>query len=115
MATAHSLSRSFLVESKRTTLWRTSAPHPRTRLHQRLDISIQLGKVTMTIASNRMQDYTTWLNECREEAQKQWCYPDLIDDHPEKFEAAFKDGESPKNFVRELGLDLDLIDFGPWK
>jgi hypothetical protein len=68
----------------------------------------------MHVASNQLQDYAAWLAECREEAQKQWCYPELVDDHPAIFEDAFNKGESPTNFVKELGIDFDLISFGPW-
>ena len=56
-----------------------------------------------------------FFQECREEAEKQWKYADLISDHPDLVQRAFEAKEKPAEFVKALGEDLELIDFGPWK
>lgn len=64
-------------------------------------------------ASSRQRDM--FIAECREAADEQWKYADLISDHPDKVQAAFEANEDPEEFVKALGEDLELIDFGPWK
>ncbi|WFU52247.1 hypothetical protein QA639_21300 [Bradyrhizobium pachyrhizi] len=56
-----------------------------------------------------------FIHDCRDEAEEQWKYADLISDHPEAVQNAFEAKEDPAAFVKALGEDLDLIDFGPWK
>lgn len=64
-------------------------------------------------ASTRERDQ--FIQDCRDEAEKQWCYADLISDHLEEVQRAFEAKEKPAEFVKALGEDLDLIDFGPLK
>jgi len=70
-------------------------------------------KVALLVARRHL--LREYLTSCRHEAQKQWAYGDLVEDHPEKFEAAFADDEEPADIVKAIGEDLDLIDFGPWR
>jgi hypothetical protein len=63
-------------------------------------------------ASSRQRDQ--FFQECREEADKQWKYADLISDHKDAVQTAFEANEKPAEFVKVLGEELDLIDFGPW-
>lgn len=53
-------------------------------------------------------------DDCESEADKQWKYRDLISDHPDCVRNAFEVGEEPAAFVKQLGEELELIDFGPW-
>lgn len=55
----------------------------------------------------------TFIQDCRDEAEKQWFYADLISDHPEEVERAFEAKEKPAEFVKALGEELDLHDFRP--
>jgi hypothetical protein len=52
---------------------------------------------------------------CGSEADRQWKYRDLINDHEDAVRSAFEDGEQPAAFIKSLGEELELIDFGPWK
>lgn len=61
------------------------------------------------------RDRDQFIKDCRDEAEKQWCYADLIGDHPEEVQRAFEAKEKPAEFVKALGEVLDLIDFGPLK
>ena len=63
--------------------------------------------------STRQRDQ--FIADCRDEAEKQWSYADLIDDHFEQVESAFEAREMPAAFIKALGEELDLISFGPWK
>ncbi|ARQ95421.1 hypothetical protein [Bradyrhizobium phage BDU-MI-1] len=51
---------------------------------------------------------------CRSEAKKQWHYEDLVSDHEDSVRNAFEVGEEPAAFIKQLGEELELIDFGPW-
>jgi len=53
--------------------------------------------------------------DCRDEAEKQWNYADLVSDHMDAVQSAFEAKEKPPEFIKSLGEDLELIDFGPWK
>jgi hypothetical protein len=64
-------------------------------------------------ASTRDRDQ--FIKDCREEAEEQWCYADLISDHPDEVQRAFEAKEKPAEFVKTLGEELDLLDFGPKK
>ncbi|WLB77011.1 hypothetical protein [Bradyrhizobium elkanii] len=54
-----------------------------------------------------------FIQDCRDEAEKQWFYADLISDHPDEVQRAFEAKEKPAEFVAALGRDLDLHDFRP--
>lgn len=62
--------------------------------------------------STRERD--SFIQGCRDEAEKQWKYADLISDHPDEVQRAFEAKEEPAEFVKALGEELELIDFGPW-
>jgi hypothetical protein len=49
--------------------------------------------------------------DCEQEADKQWKYRDLVSDHDDKVEIAFRDGDEPAAFIKALGEDYDLIKF----
>lgn len=51
--------------------------------------------------------------ECRIEADRQWCYGDLVPDHPERVEEAMKAGEDPAEFIEWLGEKYDLTPRAP--
>jgi hypothetical protein len=51
---------------------------------------------------------------CRIEANKQWCYAGLVDDHPERLLQAHELGESPASFIKWLGEKYDLIRAEDW-
>lgn len=51
--------------------------------------------------------------ECRIEADKQWCYSDLVSDHPEHVEQAMKADEDPAEFIEWLGQKYDLTPRAP--
>lgn len=55
-----------------------------------------------------------WINAARREAERQWCYAGLIEDHSDKCEAAFASGEKPADFVRLLGEDYGLTPAASW-
>ena len=61
------------------------------------------------------RDRDQFIKDCREEAEEQWCYADLISDHPDAVQSAFEAKEKPAEFVKALGQELDLHDFGPLK
>lgn len=61
------------------------------------------------------RDRDQFIKDCREEAEKQWCYADLISDHADAVQIAFEAKEKPAEFVKALGEELDLHDFGPMK
>jgi hypothetical protein len=52
-----------------------------------------------------------FIKDCREEAEEQWCYADLISDHADAVQIAFEKKEKPAEFVKALGEELELIDF----
>lgn len=54
-------------------------------------------------------------DECESEAEKQWKYRQLVRDHKDAARNAFEVGEEPAAFIKSLGEELELIDFGPWK
>ncbi|TYO65472.1 hypothetical protein FXV83_16180 [Bradyrhizobium hipponense] len=56
-----------------------------------------------------------FIKDCRDEAEEQWCYADLISDHPDEVQRAFEAKEKPAEFVKALGEELELLDFGPMK
>ena len=58
-----------------------------------------------------LEDYTYL---CRREANKQWCYADLVSDHPERVEQAWGLGEQPADFIRWLGEKYDLTPADRW-
>ncbi|MCP1757791.1 hypothetical protein [Bradyrhizobium elkanii] len=62
--------------------------------------------------STRERD--NFIQDCRDEAEKQWKYADLISDYPDEVQRAFEAKEKPAEFVKALGEELELIDFGPW-
>jgi hypothetical protein len=62
--------------------------------------------------SKRFQSFVA---ACRWQANKQWCYGGLVDDHPERVEQAYQLKENPKAFIRWLGEKYDLIDYQVWK
>jgi hypothetical protein len=53
--------------------------------------------------------------DCVREAKEQWKFGDLVHENPEDFIRGFESGDDPKALVKQIGEDLDLIDFGPWK
>jgi hypothetical protein len=56
-----------------------------------------------------------FIKDCREQAEEQWCYADLISDHSDAVQTAFEAKEKPAEFVKALGEELELLDFGPMK
>jgi hypothetical protein len=59
--------------------------------------------------------FVAFVATCRWQANKQWAYGGLVDDHPERVEQAYQLKENPKDFVRWLGEKYDLIDYNEWK
>jgi hypothetical protein len=53
-----------------------------------------------------------WHAEARRAGEHYWCYAELVDDNPAAAEAAWEAGEDPYDYIKELGLDLDLHAFG---
>ena len=51
---------------------------------------------------------------CRIEANKQWCYAELVNDHPERAEQAWQLKETPADFIRWLGEKYDLTPADRW-
>jgi hypothetical protein len=50
-------------------------------------------------------------DDCESESDKQWKYRQLVEDHEDTVRSAFEDGEEPKAIIKQLGEELDLIDF----
>jgi hypothetical protein len=57
-------------------------------------------------------DKDKWLKEARRYSTHIWCYADLVDDHPERTDAAFEAGQDVYDYVEQLGerYDLDRAD-----
>lgn len=51
---------------------------------------------------------------CRIEANKQWCYAGLIEDHEDRVRQAWEMRESPREFVKWLGEKYDLTPADWW-
>jgi hypothetical protein len=60
------------------------------------------------------RDRDQFFQDSRDEAEKQWKYGDLVSDHKDAVQSAFEAKEKPAEFIKALGADLELIDFGPW-
>jgi hypothetical protein len=59
--------------------------------------------------------YDEYLNELRSEAQKQWGYRELVDDHADRcFDQAFAVDEDPAAFIKWLGEKHNLIPREEW-
>jgi hypothetical protein len=70
-------------------------------------------KVALLVMHRHLRN--EFVRSCRHEAQKQWAYGDLVEDNPPDIDRGFESGDEPAAFIKALGEDLDLIDFGPWK
>jgi hypothetical protein len=66
-------------------------------------------RVAQMVAQDVIFLHFVW--DCERQAEKQWCYRDLISDHDDKVEIAFAAGDEPAAFVKALGEDYDLIKF----
>jgi hypothetical protein len=70
-------------------------------------------KVALLVMHRHLRD--EYFRSCRQEGQKQWAYGDLVEDNPPDIDRGFESGDEPAAFIKTLGEDLDLINFGPWK
>lgn len=59
-------------------------------------------------------DRSAWEQECKTESRKLWCYADLIDDHPERTDEAYKAGQKPADYVLWLGQKYGLTPARDW-
>ncbi|WP_439357889.1 hypothetical protein [Bradyrhizobium sp. DASA03007] len=50
-------------------------------------------------------------DECESQAESQWKYRGLVNDHIDSVRNAFEVGEEPAAFIKSLGEELELIDF----
>jgi hypothetical protein len=73
-----------------------------------IDAASAAQLVALEFAWRRFKD------ECRREANKQWCYEDLISDHEDRVYQAFTMGETPAEFVKWLGEKYDLTPASDW-
>jgi len=55
--------------------------------------------------------FDSYLQACRTEAERQWCYADLPDDHIERTRQAFEINQPATEFITWLGEKYDLIAF----
>lgn len=55
---------------------------------------------------------TIWMGKARAAAINWWAFPTFADENPETFDAAFKRGDDPEEFVKQEGERLDLHKFG---
>lgn len=78
------------------------------------DKSIQPKPEARTFQKKPDTVLETWLEEARAAAEKLWRYAGLIDDHIERAEASFKEGENPYEFASWLGEKYDLIPAPTW-
>lgn len=56
-----------------------------------------------------------WYAVAKHTAADQWCYPDLLTDHPEAFERAFNDDEDPRQFTIAIGEKYGLTPRREWR
>lgn len=70
------------------------------------------ANVALLIAHERLRNDFIW--QCRCEANRQWSYDRLVEDHPERVDQAFELGEEPSAFVKWLGEKYDLIGLKEW-
>jgi hypothetical protein len=60
---------------------------------------------------NTLENYK---RRCRIEANKQWCYAGLVDDHEDRVNQAWGMSEDPADFIRWLGEKFDLTPAERW-
>ena len=58
--------------------------------------------------------YTDYKRRCRVEANRQWCYAGLVEDHPERVRQAWQLREKPATFIQWLGEKYDLTPADKW-
>jgi len=58
--------------------------------------------------------FESYLVKCRTEAERQWCYADLPEDHIERTRQAFELNQSAEEFITWLGEKYDLIPKNSW-
>lgn len=56
--------------------------------------------------------YEEWQKKAEEASDHFWSYPELIYDDPDSAKRAWEAGEDPAAYVKQLGIDLDLHEFG---
>lgn len=57
------------------------------------------------------EDFECYLDECRSEGKRQWCYAEFVDDHLERAEQAYNLGETAAEFIKWLGEKYDLTTY----
>ncbi len=58
-------------------------------------------------------DLLAWLEQARRAGNYYWAYAELVDDDPDAAKRAWEAGEQPYEYIKHLGLDLDLGEYGP--
>lgn len=84
----------------------TYAPSPASILDQLLE--------AMPNAFEKSPSAEQWMQRAEAEADRLWSYAALISDHREVAERARKDGDTPEDFAKALGEELDLIPAKVW-
>jgi len=59
-------------------------------------------------------EYEAWLKEARRAGKYFWCYEDLVDDQVEYARQAFERGDDPYEYIKQVGISLDLHKFGTY-
>jgi len=57
-------------------------------------------------------NYEEWLEKAREAGVHYWAYAELVDDDRDAAKRAWEAGEDPDTYIKELGAELDLHEFG---
>lgn len=58
--------------------------------------------------------YAEYKRRCRIEANRQWCYPELVQDCEDRVRQAWALKETPREFIQWLGEKYDLIPADRW-
>jgi hypothetical protein len=58
--------------------------------------------------NNKPDPRADWIKQAYAEAERQWGYRELVDDHPERIEALFTAGHNTVEAIRWLGEHYDL-------
>jgi len=57
--------------------------------------------------------WADWMQQARDAGAYYWAYRDFVDDNPDGARAAFEAGIDPREYIKDLGIELDLHEFGP--
>jgi hypothetical protein len=78
-----------------------------------------MGYSACVVASQTNGDYPImtlieYRRRCRIEANRQWAYAGLVEDHADRVVQAWELKETPADFIRWLGEKYDLIPAELW-